>query len=351
MSGSQPADRAHTQQHAHPHGAHRLFSVDALKGFAIACVVLGHVLLRNAADPSDNSIYLLLTAFEMPLFMFLSGYILPGKVRGSRLMWVWRRAVRLMVPFVAWHAIFFLSNRIPNLAAQNPAELTSGLLRYLAHTVASPTAGLWYLPALLMCSAALALLYPLAEKPLLLLATGWALFLGMDWARDALQLGPDFGLLKTVTYWPLFAAGFTWGQWKRTLQPPRPLLRWLPALAYPLVAIPVMRLMGSLPGIAGTLTKVALGLAGTGASAVLIEFAEPLARRLRLDALGRLTLGVYCSQWLFLRLEFGSGPAAIVAGFVVVLSGSVAVTWLIGKVPVLKGVLLGEWPRKVQPSA
>lgn len=341
--------RAHP--HAQPHGAHRLFSVDALKGFAISCVVLGHVLLRNAADPSDNAIYLVLTAFEMPLFMFLSGYILPGKVRGSRPLWVWRRAVRLMVPFVAWHAIFYLTNRIPSLAAQDPVALAEGLLRYLVHTVGSPTAGLWYLPALLICSAALALLYPLAEKPLLVLALGWGLFLGLEWVYRALGMGPDFGLIKTVTYWPLFAAGFTWGQWKRSLQPGRPLLKWLPTLAYPLVALPVMRLMPSLSEFAGTLTKVALGLGGTAASAVLIEVAEPLARRLRLDGLGRLTLGVYCSQWLFLRIEFGPDPLSIALGFVVVLGGSIAVTWLIGRVSVLRGVLLGEWPRKVQPSA
>lgn len=336
--------------HAHVHGTHRLFSVDALKGFAISCVVLGHVLLRNAADPNDNVVYLLLTAFEMPLFMFLSGYILPGKVRGSRPLWVWRRAVRLMVPFLAWHTIFYLTNRLPNLFASDPTALINGLLRYLGHTLASPSAGLWYLPALLICSAALAALYPLAEKPLLLLAIGWALFLGIDWARGTFGVGADFGLIKTATYWPLFAAGYTWGQWRRPLQPGRPLARWLPALAYPVIAVPVMRTMGSLPEYVGMLTKVALGLAGTATSAALLEVGEPIARRLRLDALGRLTLGVYCSQWLFLRIEFGSGPFSIGLGFAVVMSGSIAVTWAIGRVPLLKGVLLGEWPRKAQPT-
>lgn len=334
--------------HPHAHGTHRLFSVDALKGFAISCVVLGHVLLRNVAEPADNAVYLLLSAFEMPLFMFLSGYILPGRIRGSRALWVWRRGVRLMVPFVAWHAIFFLSNRVLTIAEQDPVNLVTGLVTYLAHTVASPTAGLWYLPSLLLCSAALALYYPFVEKPLVLLAAGWATFLALAWVRSATGLEADFGLLKTVTYWPFFAAGLAWGQWKRPLQPNAPLIKWAPLLAYPLLAVPVMRWMPEAHAAANAAAKLALGLAGTAASAVLIEVAEPVARRLRLDGLGRLTLGVYCSQWLFLRVELGPGPVAIAAGFAFVLAASVATTWAIGRVPVLKGVLLGEWPRKAQ---
>ncbi|MDZ4168484.1 MAG: acyltransferase [Coriobacteriia bacterium] len=335
----------------HPHGSHRLFSVDALKGFAISCVVLGHVLLRSVPEPADNALYLLLSAFEMPLFMFLSGFVLPGRVRGPRPQWVWRRAVRLMVPFLAWHAIFFLSLRVTTLNEQQPVALAQGLVGYLARIVVSPTAGLWYLPALVLCSAVLALFYNLAERPLTLLAAGWVTLLLLAWAREALGVAPDFGLLKTVTYWPFFAAGFTWGQWKRPLQPDRPLLKWVPLLAYPLIAVPLMRTMGVAGALAGGALKVVLGLAGTAAAAVLIEFAEPVARRFRLDALGRLTLGVYCAQWLFLRVEFGSSLAAIAASFAFTLAGSIAVTLVIGRVPVLKGVLLGEWPRKAASAS
>lgn len=328
----------------HPHGTHRLFSVDALKGFAIACVVLGHVLLRNLERPTDSWLYLLLTAFEMPLFMFLSGYVLPGRIRGSRLRWVGRRAVRLLVPFFAWHAIFFATNRIGSPGKW--PTFAEGLARYLATTFASPTAGLWYLPALLLCSAVLALFLPLAKRPLLVLAAGWAVFELLVWVRAAAGFGPDFGLLKTVTYWPLFAAGYTWGAWGRSLQPSRPLTRWLPAILYPIVAVWTMRTIPSLGHAAGKAAKIAAGLAGVAASAALVEAAEPVARALRLDALGRMTLGVYCAQWLFLRVEFGPAPVSIALGFVFVLAASAALTWLIGRIPVLKGILLGEWPRR-----
>jgi len=335
---------------------HRLFSVDALKGFAITCVVAAHCILRTVPDPPSNAFYLFFSAFEMPLFMFLSGYILPGRVRGSRVVWLRKRAVRLLVPFFAWHAIFFVSRRVTTLGEQSPVQLAEGMARYLATTFASPTAGLWYLPALLLCSAALVVFFPLRTRPLLLLAVGYLAFDLLMRARGMLGFAPDFGLIKTSTYWVFFGAGYAWGEWKRSLQPGKPLWRWLPALAYPLVAVPVMRIMPAMSATANELTKYALGLAGTAFSAVLIEAGEPVARRVRLDALGRLTLGLYCSQWLFLRADewiaprLGTGAAAVAALFAFTMAGSILVTLAIGKVPVVRGVLLGEWPRKPAPA-
>jgi len=324
----------------------RLFAIDALKGFAITCVVLGHSVLRTVPDPASNAVYLFLSAFEMPLFMFLSGYILPGRVRGSRLVWLRKRAVRLLVPFFAWHAIFFLSRRVTTLAEQPPLDLAEGLARYLAVTFASPTAGLWYLPALLLCSMALALYFPLRTRPLLLAAVGWVTFAALLLIRDWVGVAGDYGLLKTSTYWLFFSAGYAWGEWGFSLTPPKPLGRWTPALVYPFVAVPMMRAMPALGAVGSAAAKVALGLAGTGFSAVLLEVAEPIARRVRLDSLGRITLGVYCSQWLFLRADFGEGALGVLALFAFTMVGSIAVTMLIGKVPVARGVLLGEWPRK-----
>jgi fucose 4-O-acetylase-like acetyltransferase len=332
------------------HGSHRLFTVDALKGFAISCVVLGHAILRTVPEPADNSVYLLLSAFEMPLFMFLSGFVLPGRVRGSLVVWIRKRAVRLMVPFFAWHAIFFLSRRVGSFGDQTLRELGSGLGSYLATTFASPTAGLWYLPALLLCSLGLAVFFPLRTRPLLLAGAGWSMFAALLWFRGIAGIDGDYGLLKTSTYWLFFAAGYAWGEWKLPLQPARPLARWTPALLYPLIAVPAMRLAPALGAAGGGFAKVVLGLLGTGFSAVLIEMGEPVARWLKLDVLGRYTLGVYCVQWLFLRVMFGEGVFAVAASFLFTLTGSIAATWAISRIPVVKGVLLGEWPRQVRPA-
>ncbi len=60
----------------------RIGYIDALKGFAILCVVLGHIALgylQSNAIPNAkdifHSIYQLTYAFHMPLFMAISGYL------------------------------------------------------------------------------------------------------------------------------------------------------------------------------------------------------------------------------------------------------------------------------------
>lgn len=75
----------------------RSLHLDALKGFAIACMVLGHAVQRNVAGGDFNVVLLALGAFEMPLFMFLSGTVLSGHVHSPRLKWVGWRASMLLV--------------------------------------------------------------------------------------------------------------------------------------------------------------------------------------------------------------------------------------------------------------
>ena len=56
----------------------RIAYIDALKGFAILCVVLGHIATGNLRDPFTQTIYFylynIIYSFHMPAFIFLSGY-------------------------------------------------------------------------------------------------------------------------------------------------------------------------------------------------------------------------------------------------------------------------------------
>lgn len=64
------------------HSSTRIEYIDALKGFAILCVVLGHIALgylENNTIPEANvifkAIHQLIYAFHMPLFMAISGFL------------------------------------------------------------------------------------------------------------------------------------------------------------------------------------------------------------------------------------------------------------------------------------
>ena len=63
-------------------GTTRFEFVDALRGFAIVFVVIGHTLQYGAADPDENALFRLIYAFHMPLFMFISGFVFYG-AKGS----------------------------------------------------------------------------------------------------------------------------------------------------------------------------------------------------------------------------------------------------------------------------
>jgi len=318
---------------------------DSLKGFAIACVVLGHSVLRTVPDPPSNPVYLALLAFEMPLFMFLSGYVLPGRVRSPRGRWTAERAVRLMVPFLVWQSIFFLSRRIGSPVSASIGDTVLGMLASVGRALAFPATGLWYLPALAICSALVAALYPLRERVWAFVVLGWAALLAAEWALAATGVRGDFGVAKAATHWPYFAAGFAFAQLGRDVRLPGTRgLSWL--LVYPLLAGPAYAAILQLGGLLTQGLRIVLGLLGIAFSVVALNLAEKPARLLHLDVLGKLTLGIYCSHWLFLRVDFGDGVLGVAARFAFTLACSTALSWAITRWAPARAVLLGEWPRK-----
>ena len=114
--------------------AQRNSSLDAVKGFTILLVMLGHVLVLN--EINDPYIYDGIKAVQMPLFMMVSGYLCgrSGKIqdiRGYGRM-VGRRALNYMMPFFAWTLVFHLD------------DFTWAFPAYLEQ----PERGLWFLVTL-----------------------------------------------------------------------------------------------------------------------------------------------------------------------------------------------------------
>lgn len=134
----------------------RDIGVDALRGFSILLVVLGHAIanaenllpfmtsnLGSVTAPTYNLKYLLsnfLYTFHMPLFFLIGGYVLFGKRIRIR-----DRALRLLVPFLAWIPVYFLVNRYIH-------HWPAGFLTVLKDNVLHPAIGLWFLPTLFLCS-------------------------------------------------------------------------------------------------------------------------------------------------------------------------------------------------------
>jgi fucose 4-O-acetylase-like acetyltransferase len=132
----------------------RDLGVDALRGFTILLVVLGHAISEGEklrmVSPYNlfYSAHRFLYVFHMPLFFLISGYVLFGKrVR------VGDRALRLLLPFFAWIPLYYLMNRYV-VHWQVPIwTVVKNTFR------GAPGAGLWFLPTLFLCSL---LLIPVA---------------------------------------------------------------------------------------------------------------------------------------------------------------------------------------------
>lgn len=96
----------------------RIESLDAVKGFAIFAVVVGHVIASFYVSWSDTlrdtpvAMYWwrLIYSFHMPLMMFLSGYLfLSSRVQRDNIIHVWWHKIQpLLWPFLFMGIVFFL---------------------------------------------------------------------------------------------------------------------------------------------------------------------------------------------------------------------------------------------------
>lgn len=84
----------------------RDLKIDSMKTIAMISVVFTHiiqfVLLVDSFD--SNHLYRYICSFQMPLFMFISGYLSyrNGINKSIDFYWLKQRFIRLIIPFLFW---------------------------------------------------------------------------------------------------------------------------------------------------------------------------------------------------------------------------------------------------------
>jgi fucose 4-O-acetylase-like acetyltransferase len=124
-------------------------TVDALKGYAIILVVLGHVIENSIYQSDHNRIYELIYSFHMPLFMFLSGYIIFGTVKKPASKWLWSKVERLLIPFFIWFLIWSIFGQF-DFIKLSFINVWSGVQAHLLNDVVDPLTTPWFLLVLFM---------------------------------------------------------------------------------------------------------------------------------------------------------------------------------------------------------
>jgi len=184
-------------------GRNRL--VDALKGGAIISLVFAHSILLNDPHHDENVIFRVLMSFLMPLFMFLSGYIIHTQLPYPFLYYIRKNAVRLVLPFFVWHGISYLYFRAKGLDIN--------ILNHYLSLLKSPDQGLWFLWVLFWMSILLFGTLKFTrwrnrerwENVFVLIALLMTRFASTD----------TLGLAEIKQYFPYYLAGFLFWKYRK----------------------------------------------------------------------------------------------------------------------------------------
>lgn len=116
----------------------RSAQIDNLKGLAIILVVFGHAIQNSTPSFDQNIIFNYIYSFHMPLFMFLSGYVLYGKNISLK-----NKFKSLVIPFISWYMLTYAINLLRGFQVDGFPQHMIKLLKY-------PDNGLWFLLALFL---------------------------------------------------------------------------------------------------------------------------------------------------------------------------------------------------------
>jgi fucose 4-O-acetylase-like acetyltransferase len=331
-----------------PPPAARDRTLDVLKGVAIVTVVLGHALQGVTPDFAHYPPFLILYSFHMPMFMFVAGMAMSAgifaavKAESPRVVdYVFRRALRLLVPFVAWAVIQF--------AWARPADSIVSWLSIVFHT---PDNGLWFLLALFEISVVVALCAWFARlalrrldataratRTLVVLAACLALGSGIFWLLRYVfpSLGPATHYIKYVClgilYRRLFpsglhpALGFAAFLLFATLSPfwvwlGPPAIDWHPPMIDERIVTAVFDLI--------------VGVSGTLALVEAVRLLAPCVPSVALQGMafcGRRTLDIYALHYYF----FAVAPPVV--GPIV---ASLLASLVLRQVPLAPLILFGD---------
>jgi fucose 4-O-acetylase-like acetyltransferase len=330
----------------------RNLQIDALRGVAMLLVVLRHVIQHDPVGSMPDvwiQVWRVIDSIDLPMFMFLAGFVTLNRVRTPEWRWLADKARRLLVPWVAWGLVLY---------AVGALRYGKSFGDFLWLTVLHPENGLWFLWILFWCYVLVALVH----RPLGRLGV-WSLVV----LAVLIQLVPvnDFGVWQLKGFFPWFAAGYVVAAYRDRIRAILPDLRVAALVVYTSVFYLTLRVIPVDWELSPYIMAKALTAAGAKvlvARAVLtvcgIVLVDALVRSWRggwihrfVAHVGTISLGVYGAHLAFLDLPVGSGLIRLGLAFVVAVGLSVVVCDLCGRSSILSLLFLGRGRPKPHPEA
>jgi len=339
--------------------------IDALRGLAICLVVAGHLGFGQLGMSWLGDV---IYSFHIPLFVFVSGYVLWRPRADSARSWIARRFQGLVIPYLAWTALYWCL-----------AWLTTGTMPPLSRlwlSLLTPWGGAtspWFLYSLFMCCL---LVTPFRQSPKALLYSALIVALlphmgilpwtnaisSIDPRSIALGAGGIFGWKDVLWLYPFLAGGFLASAYSSQLAARKKPILVVSFVAAPVLLIAVWPISSGFAAMAPWLHSITDSHMPSLANYLLVLLRYPLALSFiailffltptlgttaekALAFLGVNSLGIYCAHILLLGHSghgIGSGPLLWVTGFAFVLFGSLAVTLVIARIPYVRYLFLGR---------
>jgi len=289
--------------------------IDALKGYAILLVVLGHSVAKAfPTSYNENLLFQAIYSFHMPLFFLLSGYVSFNKMNNL----VYKRFISLIPTYFVWHTLY------PLIGHRDIGSIKT----FYTNAVLYPDAP-WFLPILFACLAVLAVLVYF-EKVI----GNWSYI--MFFAMIYFVPFPYYGQVKW--YAPILIIGYLIAKYKDRLTNYQKPVLYISAIGFPFL------LLAQIPYL-----KLPLALTGMALSYFFVNrfFNFGFVRYL-----GRISLETYLISGMFMSMGFGTGYIDVLSTFLTSTVISVIIIFLIHRSRLLTKVLFGKWPpfRKARTS-
>jgi fucose 4-O-acetylase-like acetyltransferase len=333
---------------------------DAVRGAAIAALVLSHALTIATQTPQVVGLNDLIISWNMPLFFFVAGWVLALQPPRTTLETVKRRSLTLLLPYVSWIAVLWVIGY--------PWSGGAGGAGTWFQILFAPKE-MWFLYCLFLANVVFTGVHAIGRTPFVVLAGVIVLALAATvvskWLQPGLLTLSDLGWLL-----PFLAVGY-YGCRISQRQP-----RWSTPVKFVVAAAMLVLLFATVGttvfhmsllriwplsvanGVAAELLNHAARyvLAGAGIATVwqLIRLAPTRAVQV-LKRLGTATLGIYALNSptaTILRLWFptwsvAAGPAFTVVIVLLVAAVVLALEWLItvplARFDFTRRVFLGQW--------
>lgn len=302
--------------------------VDALKFFAIALVPLQHLLNLRAeftSVPWAHAVVMFMVSFDMPLFVFLSGYVLFGREGSNPVVFLQRKALALLVPYFTWVSVEMLIERVP----VGQWASTLGWAAIQPHR----SYQMWFLWVLFALFAVFTAARLASRADLWLAAVGLTIGAIRFLPRDTTA-----GLDKIALLMPYLVLGYLCAKHRDAL---RPHDRWIAVLG--------VSAFGALSFVAQPSVPVQFAVATGGIVTVWAIHRLLPGQLVSAEAwVGRKSLGIYAGQMVTLPLVLvmpGAGWLGVAVSEVTTMTASTLLAWTLEATVATRAVFLGQWPK------